>query len=94
MPHTSIFRYEFPIADTFRLSMPSHAEILAVQVQHRDPTLWARVDPEQPRVYRRFRLYRTGADLPPYASWQGLYIATFQMAEGELVWHLFEDCDA
>jgi hypothetical protein len=51
------------------------------------PCAWALVDPEQPKVRRRFWVVGTGH---PFPNWWGqLYVGTVQMREGALVFHVF-----
>jgi hypothetical protein len=89
-----IFKYEFAIEDLVDIPMPRGAVVLTVQLQRGVPCLWARVDPANPRERRRFRIFGTGHELPNEPGggrWHGRYVGTFQMAGGDLVWHLYED---
>jgi len=59
--------------------------------------IWAAVDPAATPVMRRFRLAGTGHDVSDIFNAAGsqfgndtLYVGTFQMARGQLVWHLFD----
>jgi len=83
----SIWKFNFPIRDEFQLQMPKGAEILSVQIQHEKPTLWAICDTESKNETRNFSIYGTGHPINPNGK---KFIATFQMANGSLVWHLFE----
>jgi hypothetical protein len=86
----TIYKYDVPLTDEFELDMPVGAEVISVQVQRGTPRLWAMVnaDPETPRESRRFRLLGTGRAIP--AEFQlARFVGTFQMANGELVFHLF-----
>lgn len=92
----SVWKYEVPIGsgDWFNLEIPMRASPLCVQMQtislgglRAVPQLWMLVDPAAPRVTRRFRIAGTGYSLPDGLA----YIGTFQMADGQLVGHLFED---
>jgi hypothetical protein len=82
----TIWKYEIPVADEFGVAMQQDAQILCVQVQHGHPCIWAIVDPEAPRVERRLAVRGTGHPLGDV----GLYIGTFQVHSGSLVFHLFE----
>lgn len=89
MPDTTIYKYPIPIEDAFRLELPEGAEVLTVQVQSGKPCIWAKVNKETNAVERRyFHLHGTGHDLHPSA---GRYVGTFQMYEGALIFHLFEE---
>ena len=49
--------------------------------------MWALVNPEASTEDRKFRLVGTGRDIKETNL---DHIATFQMADGAFVWHLFE----
>ena len=70
------------------LHMPAGAKVLTVQMQGGQPQLWARVDPKQPKEWRTFAVYGTGHQIPDDRRLE--YVATFQMDDGALVWHVFE----
>ncbi len=70
------------------LEMPQGAKILSLQVQNNQPKIWALVDTYQPNVSRTFRAIPTGSEFDA----AGLtYIGTFQIDDGWLVFHLFEE---
>ena len=73
---------------TTELQMPVDAQVLTVQMQGGAPQLWAKVDPAAPKVTRTFAVYGTGHQMPDDPRVQ--YVATFQMHDGALVWHVFE----
>ena len=82
-----IWKYKFPIDDEFSLKM-ADGIILDAQIQHGVPCMWVKTSglPESIKL-RRFAIIGTGHDFDA----RGLvYIATFQMYDGALVWHLFE----
>ena len=66
--------------------MPKGAQILTVQMQHGTPQLWALVDPNAQRVLRRILIYGTGHPVDTF----NVYIATFQIMNGSLVFHVFD----
>jgi len=84
-----VYKYPIPMVEEFSLSLPATAEILTVQMQGHIPQLWALVDPDALTETRRFRLAGTGHLIDQRKGYPE-YIATFQMADGDLVWHLFE----
>lgn len=88
--YITIWKYPVSIKDKFTLEMPRGARILSIQAQVGDPQLWALVDPEELMVYRDFVLVGTGNPFAFDAETYH-YLATFQIAEGHLVFHLFED---
>ena len=71
------------------LEMPAGAQVLTVQMQGGQPQLWAKVDPTQPKVWRAFEIYGTGHPMPDDPRL--VYVATFQIGDGALVMHVFED---
>jgi hypothetical protein len=77
-------------AGEFTHEMPEGAAILTVQTQADEPQMWALVDPDQPRRPRRFATLATGQPIPEELTGAMRYIGTFQLAEGGLVFHVFE----
>ena len=83
----TIFKWPLTSGST-DLHMPVGAQVLTVQMQGSQPQLWAKVDPAQPKEWRTFDALGTGhmmSDDPRI-----MYVGTFQMDDGELVWHVFE----
>lgn len=83
-----VFKYEFDPYGSWEIEMPIEAKILTCQLQHDKPVLWALVDPRLPTAQRRFMVVATGQGIPPVFDIE--YIATVQMANGDYVFHLFE----
>lgn len=85
----TIWKYDLP-AIGGSIELPRSAEILTIQTQYGQPKLWALVsmDDQEPPVKRTFKVYGTGHVLPDNP---GKYIGTFQMFEGKIVFHLFEE---
>lgn len=81
-----IWKYPLECQDYVFLDMPVGAKPLTVQVQNGTPCLWAIVDPGEPKRTRGFRIIGTGH--PFYGD--AKYIGTFQLHDGELVFHVFE----
>jgi hypothetical protein len=82
-----IFKYKIPVNDSFGIHMPEDAVILSVQCQKDEPCIWVMVDEYKPETTRRFELYGTGHVM---SKMNQQYIGTFQMMQGNLVYHLFE----
>ncbi len=82
-----VFKYPVPTNDYFFLDLPRGAEILTVQVQDSRPQIWALVNPENPIESRNFHLAGTGDSINERNL---IYIGTFQMSNGNNIWHLFE----
>lgn len=86
----AIWKYPLPVTwgrETFDITMPAGARILAMQTQNDAPHLWARVDPSMPPVSRSFRVFGTGDKFDPGRY---TYRGTWQ-SSGYYVWHLFEE---
>ena len=82
-----VFKYPFRIGEKIEIGMPIGARVLSVQTHHGQPCLWALVDPAARSIVRQFRLVGTG---PVADDSIGPYVGTFQMFDGQRVWHLFE----
>ena len=80
-----VYKYEVPFADAFTLDMPMGAQCLSLH----NGALWALVDPEAPKLKRRFWLAGTGhpIDAAP-ADLRFIGTAQFYGELHEL--HLFE----
>lgn len=80
-----IFKYELPVEDNVTVSMPKDARIISAQSQRGAVTIWAEVEPDAPRVNRRFRVVGTGHRF----DGTGLrHVGTVQA--GLFVWHVYE----
>jgi hypothetical protein len=83
-----IFKYKLKIPGRQKIEMPSNSKLLTVQVQRREPMLWALVDDEDSKtIDREIAIFATGEALP---DGRGEYLGTFQIDEGRLVFHVFE----
>lgn len=72
------------------VDIPKGGEILAVQVQNGRPHIWVLVNPQAEEESRYFEAYGTGHNILCAESIKRNYIGTFQLADGALVFHLFE----
>ena len=84
----TIWKYQLEICDEQHLQMPSGAKILTVQIQQETVQLWACVDPDQTLILRQIRIHGTGHHVPNHDKLK--YISTFQLQDGNLVFHVFE----
>lgn len=86
----TIWKYHVKLQDQQRVNMPDGADILDVQYQHDQLTVWALVDPTRPT--RERILHIAGNGHPVDAGLR--YIATVQQPgrgeDGARVWHVFE----
>lgn len=85
-----IFKYPLEITDTQFVELPLGAEILTAQIQGSQLCLWAIVNtlPEAVKKNRRIEIIGTGNPMP---TGDLKYISTFQMYDGGLVFHAFEN---
>lgn len=68
------------------IQMPMDAQILTVQKQDGEPTIWAMVNTENELETRNFTIVGTGNS---FDDKDMKYIGTFQ--DSPFVWHLFEN---
>ncbi len=83
-----IWKWTLQLIDLQTIKMPIGAKMLTVQIQYGNPQLWALCDPEEPTEGRHIAIYGTGNPVPDIVGQQ--YIATFQLCNGELIFHVFE----
>lgn len=83
-----IWKYTILVEDFLEIKMPVDSMVLTIQVQRGTPCLWVLVNPEAEKETRRFRLAGTGH--PIESQHADMYIGTFQLHGGSLVFHLFE----
>lgn len=82
--------WKYRLDPDITIEMPEGAEVLCVQTQNGQPTLWALVDSSNPLERRRFVGSDTGHPIPDDS---GKYVGTFQIdrIKGRtLVFHVFE----
>lgn len=85
-----IWKYRVDIGN-FTLDIPRDARILTVQTQREQPCIWVLVDTSAKiKETRFFSLYGTGHPVISEKDEKLEYIGTFQLADGSLVFHLFE----
>lgn len=85
---SKVFKYPLPISDVVEVVMPKDAKVLAVQVQNGTPCIWAAVNPTLEVETRTFRIAGTGHSIVDEIIDD--YIGTFQLYDGQLVFHVFE----
>lgn len=84
-----IYKFKLAITDEQELALPAAARLLCVQKQHGGVCLWALLDTSHPVGARTIRIVGTGHAVPD--ADRLAYVDTFQLAEGELVFHVFEE---
>lgn len=84
----TIFKYTIStLEDHVVIPMPKGAEILYLGTDQGVLCIWARVDTEEQREDRHFRIAGTGHSLEPNV---GKYLGTFFLAGAAFVFHVFE----
>lgn len=84
----AVWKFRFPITESFDLQMPRDAQILHVEIQNGAHYIWALVNTDASLEARTFHIFGTGHPIPEVPL---DHIATWLMLGGVLVWHLFED---
>lgn len=84
----TIWKFPIETMDRQALPLPRGARILAVQVQHGQPCIWAIVDPKADKETVEIRIHGTGHGLSEDSHTYD-YIGTYQLRDGELVFHVF-----
>lgn len=82
-----IFKYTLDVVDTQAVAMPIGAKILTVQLQKERVCLWAVCDEAAGFEFRKIAIFGTGHSMPDIPM---KYISTFQMYDGDLIFHAFE----
>lgn len=86
----TIWKYPLKLTEEQIVEMPANAHVLCVQTQYGVPNLWALVDPVNLPEARKFLTFETGHVNTALAGLVN-YIGTFQIAQGHLVYHVFEN---
>ena len=83
-----IWKYEIEATDSQEIVMPGvSVRMLDVQIQNGVPCLWALVEPGGPKSTIRLATYGTGHEVDSLGP--DLYVGTFQLEGGALVFHVF-----
>ncbi len=85
----TIYKYALSTEDTQLIDMPRHAQVLTVQTQRGEPQLWALVDPHAELETRKFYTYGTGH--PIDAGNLMDHVGTYQLRDGQFVFHVFAE---
>jgi hypothetical protein len=81
-----IWKFPFNVNDEVILQVPKDAQLLSIQIQDGIPCLWAKVNPTMPKNPMKLGIYGTGHQ---HDAISGIFLATFQMQGGSLVFHAF-----
>ena len=85
----TILKYKLNASAIQQIEMPQGAKILCIQVQNGVPCIWALVDTGSFLTKRTFEIFGTGQAIPDDVIKRN-YIGTFQLDNGDLVFHCFE----
>ncbi len=85
-----VFKYPLTITGKQSINLPAGAKILTVQVQKGDPYLWALVN-EQTVLTEAKIIHTYGTGHVVTGPVKSSYIGTYQIHEGDLVFHVFEE---
>jgi len=61
---STIFKYQMPVLEQFEMKLPKGAQIIRMNDQDGMFWLWAVIDTEAPDEIRKFRAFKTGAEIP------------------------------
>ena len=84
----TIHKFPLKITDNQTIEMEVGAEILTVQIQRGEPFIWALVDTDKEHEERFIEVIGTGN--PITGTNNRKYIGTFQVYDGQLMFHVFE----
>jgi hypothetical protein len=86
-----IFKYTLETQDKQFINLPKGAEFLTLQTQFNEPQLWALVDPnEKEKEERCIEIFGTGHPVNYDMGVDRKYLATYQIDDGNFVFHAFE----
>lgn len=60
----AIYKYQLPFMEDSYINMPSDSQIIRVDGLDGALWVWAIVDTERPVVEKRFKLFKTGGEMP------------------------------
>jgi len=83
----TIWKFPIKVVEQQIVEMPQEAKILTVQVQYGQPCIWALVNPDCNVEERTIYTVGTGHPASHVAGCQ--YVGTYQLHEGQLVFHIF-----
>jgi len=85
----TIWKFKIQTIDEQQIAMPFGAQILCVQIQNAEPYIWALIeDDSNQREERWIEVFGTGN--PIGNASERKYIGTYQLDNGNLVFHVFE----
>lgn len=82
----TIHKYAIAVATEQKIMLPAGGKILCVQTQYGKPYIWCKIDTDAPYEEVTLFTFDTGHNCDGTAN----YIGTYQLHEGDLVYHVFE----
>jgi len=79
--------FKYTLTPDCCLQVPEGATPLFVGNQKEEAQIWFLVDPSNKKEIRRLHIYGTGHEMPDNP---GIYLGSFLMSGGSLVFHVFE----
>jgi hypothetical protein len=93
MASETIWKFPLEVTESQLVRLPVGAKVLSVQTQLESPCLWALVNPEVEKESRIFYTFGTGHEVRILGG-RLEFVDTYQLAEGALVFHVFEGVHA
>jgi hypothetical protein len=87
----TIWKSTLQFTDEQVIELPESYEILCIQTQFGRPCLWAKVNPKCYHVKLRLRTFGTGQEISEGLNLR--YIGTYQINNGSLAFHVFEEIE-
>ena len=86
-----IFKYTLKTEYKQIINLPKGAEILTLQTQFNEPQLWVLVDPNETDQEEKYiEIFGTGNLVCYDMGVDRKYLATYQLDDGNFVFHVFE----
>ena len=85
----TIWKYQLEVEDFQSIEMPKDSQILTLKVQNGIPCLWVLCIPMNEKEKKDIVMYGTGHDIAT-ADEPLSYIGTYQIQNGDLIFHVFE----
>lgn len=83
----TVWKFGLALSGDVHLEMPEGAQVLKVDTQFDEPTMWVICDPAMKSVVRNFVVYMTGQHINDKPL---VYAGSFQLDQGNYVGHVFE----
>lgn len=90
----TIFKYPIETKGVQTIKLPKDAYILCVQEQYGTPKIWALIDTSEPLIDITIKTFGTGQPISSDETYLldfHKYIGTYQLMNGSLVFHVFEE---